>query len=187
MFNKSDLRKKIKLLMKQMDINEKRKKDNKIHHNLFSEEQWKEASVVGVTVSIGDEIDTYEIITNAWSDGKAVVVPKCIPNEKKLCFYKIESFDMLEETFYGLKEPNPDKSVMYKSEEIDLLIVPGIVFNKEGYRIGYGGGYFDRFLEGKRIPTCSLLYECQLLKEIPYEDYDVPVHKLITEKRTINT
>ncbi len=70
------------------------------------------------------------------------------------------------------------------NNEIDLLLVPGLAFNREGYRIGYGGGYYDRFLSSFKGQTVSVILDAQLMK-IPVDDFDQPVHKIITEKRII--
>ncbi|MBU9724217.1 MULTISPECIES: 5-formyltetrahydrofolate cyclo-ligase [Bacillaceae] len=185
--DKKQLRQQVKETLSSLSEEEKRLKTKKIQQHLFLLSAWKEAEVIGVTVSVGNEIDTYEIMERAWAEGKDVAVPKCFPNEKQLIFYKITSLDDLEESFYGLKEPQVERSTELMPEEISLLIVPGLIFDQKGYRVGYGGGYYDRFLNkfGTYFHTCSLCYDFQLSKELPVESHDIPVQTVVTDVKTL--
>ncbi|MFA9559378.1 5-formyltetrahydrofolate cyclo-ligase [Evansella sp. AB-rgal1] len=179
--NKKHLREKVKKKLECISLAEKKERDNVIQQRLFSLPAWQAAKVVGVTISMEHEIDTYTIINHAWEEGKTVVVPKCIPKERKLLFYRITSFHQLEESYYGLKEPIPNKTEKYHPEDMDLLLVPGIVFDRRGYRIGHGGGYYDRFLHGKSMKTCSLCYDFQFVEVVPNENHDIPVQIIIKD------
>ena len=159
----------------------------KIASQLFMDENWKKAQVIGITVSKPPEVDTYQIIRAAWELGKQVVVPKCYPREKKLSFRRLEEFAQLESVFYGLLEPKIDVTEEVSRDQIDLLIVPGLAFTKAGYRLGFGGGYFDRFLKGFSGNTLSLAFSEQMISEFPIEDHDVPVSKIITNDGVIYT
>ncbi|HLQ73808.1 MAG TPA: 5-formyltetrahydrofolate cyclo-ligase [Bacillota bacterium] len=154
----------------------------RLHNHLFNSELWSEASSIGVTVSQGFEWNTRPIIERAWEEGKTVSVPKCDPKEKKLQFYKLRSYDQLEKVYYGLLEPNPEQSEATDKQNINLLIVPGVVFNKEGYRIGFGGGFYDRFLVDYPNEMVSLLSSHQLAEDIPVESHDIPVNHMMTEE-----
>src|SRR5690625_5859264 len=111
------------------------------------------------------------------------VNPKTYPDERTLIFYKISSFEQIEKQHHGLQEPNPDKATAMQKSQIDLLIVPGLVFNKAGFRIGFGGGYYDRFLVDFPHETLSLLSQSQLINKIPVEHFDKPVEYLIVENK----
>lgn len=158
---------------------------NQIEDSLFMTEIWRNSQIIGITVSRGKEINTKNIIEKAWTEGKKVAIPKCDPQEKTMDFFIFTNFNQLEEVYFGLKEPIISKTRKIEQNDIDLLIVPGICFTESGYRIGYGGGYYDRFLAQYNRGTFSLLYECQIVSDIPIETYDLPVQKLITEKRII--
>ncbi|AYC29572.1 5-formyltetrahydrofolate cyclo-ligase [Paenisporosarcina cavernae] len=141
---------------------------------------------VGITISHYPEIETRHIIEKLWELGKKVVVPKCTHKTREMDFYEITSFDQLENVFLYLQEPNPQKTTLASKESIDALIVPGIAFNKEGYRIGFGGGYYDRFLAGFKGDTVSLAFTEQLRMDVPVEKYDLPVDMLITSQQVIS-
>ncbi|WP_078577052.1 5-formyltetrahydrofolate cyclo-ligase [Salipaludibacillus agaradhaerens] len=159
-----------------------------IHEKLFSHSVWKQASTIGVTVSIKNEINTLPIIEQAWQEGKQIVVPRCRRSDNSLLFYHLTCWEELQESFYGLQEPDVNKCSLRKRCDIDLVIVPGLVFDEKGYRIGYGGGYYDRFLTGEcPFSTISLCYEFQVTKTLPIDTYDRPVNWLVTPERVIKT
>lgn len=146
---------------------------------------WQEATTIGITISQSIEWDTNPIINTAWEQGKTVVIPKCFPKEKRLTFYHFQSYHQLEVVYYQLLEPIPSKSKQIAKDDIDLLIVPGLVFNQSGYRIGFGGGYFDRFLVDFPNKSLSLVSRVQLVDDIPIESHDIPVQHLICEEGMI--
>jgi len=158
----------------------------KIANKLFKDEDWKQANTIGVTVSHFPEVDTYQIIRKAWENGKRVVVPKCYPKTKGLSFRSLTEFSQLESVFYGLLEPIPERTIEVVPEEIDLLIVPGLAFTRAGNRIGFGGGYYDRFLADYHGKTIALAFKEQIISQFPVEVYDLPVAKIITPEEVIN-
>ncbi|WP_277630277.1 5-formyltetrahydrofolate cyclo-ligase [Atopococcus tabaci] len=180
--NKKELRK--DMHEKLADFNpEKRKEiEKQLHEYLFNSKLWKNAQVVGVTISGETEWDTRAIIERGWQDNKIVCVPKTKPQTKEMVFYAIDDFSQTEKGFFNLVEPLPEKAETVNKESIDLLIVPGLLYNKYGYRIGFGGGYYDRFLEDFHRSTVSLLHSSQLMEDIPLKPHDIPVQYLITEK-----
>ncbi|GHH96996.1 5-formyltetrahydrofolate cyclo-ligase [Neobacillus kokaensis] len=159
----------------------------KIASRLYEDDDWKQAEVIGITISKAPEVDTYQIIRKSWESGKTIVVPKCYPKEKKLEFRTLTEFSQLESVFYGLLEPIPALTTIVPAEQIDLLIVPGLAYTKSGYRIGFGGGYYDRFLSNYSGNTLSLAFNEQMILDFPIEEYDLPVAKIITPKEVIKT
>lgn len=155
----------------------------KIANRLFQEPAWKDANLVGVTISNPPEVDTYQIIRKAWEQGKQVAVPKCHPAEKVLTFHVLTEFSQLESVFFGLFEPIEKRTEMIRTEDIDLLLVPGLAFTKSGNRLGFGGGYYDRFLQSYQGETISLAFSCQMISELPVEKHDLPVAKIITNEQ----
>ncbi|MDI2588111.1 5-formyltetrahydrofolate cyclo-ligase [Psychrobacillus sp. NEAU-3TGS] len=156
-----------------------------IENRLLIEESVQHASIIGITISAFPEVNTEGIIKRVWEIGKTVVVPKCNPKDRSMTFYKIDSYDQLETVYMKLLEPNPDLTVGVLSEDIDLLIVPGVVYSKTGYRIGYGGGYYDRFLTNYTGQTISLAFDFQIVDQVETEMFDIPVDKIITNKGII--
>jgi len=179
---KEDLRKGMLLSLEKIGWLERNRTGNDLHDHLFESDLWKNADSIGVTVSSGREWDTRTIIERAWDEGKTVCVPKSIHETKDLHFYEISSFRQLEKGYFGLEEPLPEKTTRREPEDLDLMIVPGLIFTPAGYRIGYGGGYFDRLLAGFNKPTVSLLHSNQIVESFPIEAHDVPVDFLITEQ-----
>lgn len=149
------------------------------------EENIKKAQVIGITLSSFPEVDTWELIEELWARGKQVVVPKCNPSTRSMTFYQIDSFDQLEVVYMNLQEPIPALTQKVIPSNIDMLIVPGVVFISTGYRIGFGGGYYDRFLSDYNNTTLSMAFDCQVVETIPVEEYDLPVKWILTETRII--
>ena len=115
--------------------------------------KWAEAKTIGITLSMENEVNTYPIIEKAWKEGKRVVVPKCNKETRTMSFRQISNFDQLETVYMNLREPIPALTEEVNADEIDLQIVPGVAYTERGERIGYGGGYYDRYLvhyKGKR-------------------------------------
>lgn len=158
----------------------------KIAERLFEDEDFKKAKVIGITISKQPEVDTYQIISKAWELGKQVAVPKCHPKEKRLTFKTLMEFSQLESVYYGLLEPIDALTTEISADQIDLLIVPGLAFTMEGYRLGYGGGYYDRYLLNFFGKTLSLAFKEQIIPQLPVEEHDIPVAKIITYDTTIN-
>lgn len=159
----------------------------KIARQLYDQEEWIQADIIGVTISKEPEVDTYQIIRKAWESGKEVVVPKCHPKEKTLSFHKITQFSQLESVFYGLFEPIIDQTIEVGYEDIDLLIVPGLAYTRDGFRLGFGGGYYDRYLPPYKGKTISLAFHLQVIPHIPVQEHDIPISKLITNEEVIKT
>ncbi|MDQ0156384.1 5-formyltetrahydrofolate cyclo-ligase [Robertmurraya andreesenii] len=157
----------------------------KIAQKLYNSPVWTEAKIVGLTISKMPEVDTYQIIRKAWEQGKTVVVPKCYPNDKAMKFRVLKAFEELESVYYGLYEPIEDVTEEICKSDIDLIIVPGIAFNREGYRIGFGGGYYDRYLADYKGVAISLAFNTQIVQTLPIEGHDIPVSKIFTDEETI--
>lgn len=157
-----------------------------IHKQLFSLNSWKEAHTIAVTISKGREVDTTHIIEKAWQEMKSVVVPKCDPATNTMEFRQITSFRQLESVFFGLLEPRVEDTDVVTPDQIELMIIPGICYDRKGYRIGYGGGYFDRYLIHYKNNTLSLAFSNQIVDHVPNEAHDIPVSTIITECEVIS-
>ncbi|KKE80152.1 5-formyltetrahydrofolate cyclo-ligase [Oceanobacillus caeni] len=178
--NKTELRKKTITKLKSLSKDERLEIEQKLRNKLVDSDLWKRAKTIGITISQGFEWDTTPIIKKAWDEGKAVCVPKCLP-DKEMVFYIIHDFHLLEKGLYDIPEPNPEKATKVKKQDMDLLIVPGVVFDHNGYRIGFGGGYYDRFLVDFPNETISLASHFQVIEQLPIDSHDLPVTCIVTE------
>ncbi|GAB6454463.1 MULTISPECIES: 5-formyltetrahydrofolate cyclo-ligase [Bacillus] len=156
-----------------------------IAFSLYAQKEWAEAKTIGITLSMENEVNTYPIIEKAWEEGKKVVVPKCNKETRTMSFRKISNFDQLETVYMSLREPIPALTEEVDADEIDLQIVPGVAYTERGERIGYGGGYYDRYLMHYKGKTLSLAYSFQMVDHIPIEPFDKNIEKIITEKGTM--
>jgi 5-formyltetrahydrofolate cyclo-ligase len=183
---KTNLRKNAIKKLKNLPGKERGRIEEQLRAQLLSSSLWNEAETIGITMDQGFEWSTKPIIEAAWGQNKTVCVPKCYPKEKKLIFFELNSFDQLEVVYYNLLEPKPEMNKEIKKNSMDLLIVPGVVFDPNGYRIGFGGGYYDRFLKDYSNVSVSLCSKYQLVDRVPVEDFDIAVHYLITEGEMIS-
>lgn len=154
---------------------EKMSLEKALQQKLFTSQLWQEAKVIGVTLSTFIELNTSPILTQAWREGKEVAVPKVV-GKGEMVFIKINSGTKFEESSFGIKEPIINDII--KKEAMDLIIVPGVAFRLDGYRVGFGGGFYDRYLTNYHGQTCSLVLPAQLGYEWEATAYDIPVGKL---------
>ncbi|MGL5068231.1 MAG: 5-formyltetrahydrofolate cyclo-ligase [Sarcina sp.] len=183
--DKASLRKIMREKRKSMDKVEKQKLDKILRLRLFQTKEYKEAKIVFIYVSTEEEINTIEIIKQLFLDGKVVAVPKII-KDKTMKALKIESFDELSGVgSFGILEP--DEKAEDLSELVDLTIVPGLAFDAENKRLGYGGGFYDRFFEEyKESIKISLCYDYQFVTTVYPSEYDVSVEMIISNNHIVN-
>ncbi len=185
MDEKNKLRKYIKDRLAELSLPQYEDMSYKVAQRLFQDEDWIKASTVAITISKAPEVDTFQIIRKGWEQGKRIVVPKCEPKSRGLDFRELERFSQLESVYYGLFEPIVSDTMAVSTDEIDLVVVPGLAFTQNGYRLGFGGGYYDRFLANYQGNTISLAFEDQIVEEIPVESHDIPVRKIISSEGVI--
>lgn len=142
------------------------------------------ATCVAIYVSVRKEVDTHRLIDLALEMGKQVCVP-LTQRKGVMVFQEISSFDALQPARFGLLEPAYDAAQIVIPEDLDLVIVPGIAFDKSGNRLGFGGGYYDRYLAHCEAIRVGLAYGFQVVDDIPIEEHDVCVDWLVTEHEVI--
>ena len=159
---------------------------------LTHERAWKESRTVALYSPIRKETQTVALIENAWSTGKQVLLPHTVPGpEKRILFLPCENFKDLKPGLFGILEPVPPTNALLPSEEIfpDIIVVPGVAYDRQGYRLGNGGGYYDRFFarpETANILRLGFVYGFQLVNEIPErESWDLPMHGYCTENECV--
>ncbi len=178
---KNQLKEKIIGLRNSLSNEEILERSRKIESNLFGLEQYTKSKTVMFFVSFNSEVHTHNMIRNSFRS-KTIVIPKVMQHEIEPSV--IIDFDNLISGKFGIKEPIEIMKIAYKN--IDLVLVPGIVFDREGHRIGYGFGYYDRFLRKvTKAVKIGLCFDFQVVDKIPREGHDVPVDFIVTEKRII--
>ncbi|MBS2969690.1 5-formyltetrahydrofolate cyclo-ligase [Metabacillus sp. KIGAM252] len=183
---KTSLREQMKIKLQKMDDVQYNEYSLLIEQQFLTSPLWKNARTIGLTISQNREANTRSIIEKGWKEGKRIAVPKCFPASKEMEFRVITSFNQLETVYYGLQEPIPSMTDPVDKCDIEMLAVPGLCFDSRGYRIGYGGGYYDRYLQNFTGHTVSLAFSCQVLPLVPSENFDVPVQRIITEKEVLH-
>ena len=162
---------------------EKAKKSGIIKDKLFNEKAFEEAKVVMFYVSLKDEVNTMSMIDEAIKIGKRVCVPVIIKEEKRLIAGEIKNrIADLERQHFGIYQPKAGHVKEVPLEDIDLIIVPGIAFDKKNVRLGRGHGYYDRFLCAvpNKTRTVGLAFDFQVVEDLPKDSHDIPVWKTIT-------
>ncbi len=160
---------------------QKEQYDRDILKNVISLYQYKNSSLVLTYVSKDIEVDTLKLIKKALEDGKQVAVPKCIDGTRSMEFYYITGFDMLESGTFGVLEPMTDVCKRVEEFKNSMCIVPGMAFDSDGYRLGYGKGYYDRFLLNYEGAAVGLCYSCCVKWSLPRGRFDKAVDVLVTE------
>ena len=178
---KSELRKQVLQEMKALPREQKQFIDQALTERLLQHPFYQEAKIIATYLSFPHEFQTQELIEQALRDCKKVLIPKTY-SKGRMDFVVYDS-QQLVKTSFGLLEPQGDLEVVDVSQ-IDLIHVPGLAFTREGYRIGYGGGYYDRYLEHFTGHTLSTVYPCQIRDFIP-EDHDIPVQEVLIDERNL--
>ena len=143
---------------------------------------FKNAQKIGAYYPIGSEIFTQDIIQELLSQGKEVFLPKVVG--QKMEFRKITSFLSLEQGSFDIMEPKEDCPV---DNNLDVILVPTIGISPIGVRLGYGHGFYDKFLTENKITTISLTLEKQIIRNIPKSDHDVLINWIATEDKILQT
>lgn len=178
---KNAVRKKMMTLRKSISKSDIETWSRAIMNRLFEMEEYKEANHVMFYVSYDNEVKTHEMIIKTLSSPKKVSVP--LLEKEKIIPVEIRRWDELKPGAYGILEPRHKKES--KISEIELVVVPGVAFEEGGYRIGHGLGCYDDFLKKVKGLKIGLAFEFQIIPEIPREEHDVSVDKIITEERVI--
>lgn len=154
-----------------------------IQKKLFRSEAFRNANTILFFVGLPAEVDTAPMIDAALTMGKRVFVPRTDLAKKEIRFYAIQNRAELVPGAMGILEPKPDAAREVVAAEVDCVIVPGVVFDEAGNRLGRGAGFYDRFLAGlpSRAKKIGIAFVFQVLSEVPSEAHDVRVDALVTD------
>lgn len=185
---KRDLRNLFKALRDTLSEEERAAKSEKILRNLTAHKGYKDAQTIFIYMSCGSEADTYKIIEKMILDGKKIAIPYLEETEKRMKPALFLGFLELAENRFGILEPVESALEFIKADTIDLVITPGLAFDKSGFRLGYGGGYYDRFFaenqffSAKPPKKVGIAFIEQLSeRNLPKSEHDIPVDFIITD------
>jgi 5-formyltetrahydrofolate cyclo-ligase len=164
-----------------MPPDERIRADQKITECVISRTEWKKAETVCLYMSLPDEVDTKSLVAAALNGQKTVVFPRV--ENGRLILHRITSVTDFTLGAYHILEPKKSMPLVDPTS-VDLFIVPGIVFDWDGYRLGHGKGYYDRLLAGIDAPKIGLAYAVQMIAKVPHTSYDVPMTVVVTEEGT---
>jgi len=187
---RKEVRDRIKMQRRSMSPDDAAEKSGEIAEKLFGSQDFRDASTMAFYAEKHDdrEVCTEEMIKRSIRMQKTIALPVTYKAERRLRFFKIKDYSELHatpENFY-IPEPIPGERNMIAEGDFDLVIVPGIAFNLSGYRLGWGFGFYDDFLSrvSRKTKRIGLAYELQIA-DFPVEGHDIPVDKIITEKRIV--
>lgn len=190
---KKQWRKHFQQLRAAIPAEERERADAGISRQLLTLPEYRQAEAVLAYLSFGDEVETRDIMRQAWADGKTVLLPRCIPGTRGMAWYRVESFEGMVKSSFGVDEPAEDPVHEIDLDTVDnvLVLVPGLTFDPQGYRLGYGGGFYDVFLSGfaaapdasMRRATAGLCRACQLVDHVEdLDSHDLPADIVVTEE-----
>lgn len=181
---KNEIRNLIKLKRRDMEISQVEKKSISAEEKFIGSHLYKKSKCIMIYSPLGNEIRTDLIFEKAYADGKMVVVPVTDSATGEISPCKVGRETEYIVGGFGILEPK-DKSFI-SSGEIDVVIVPGIAFDKKGARIGFGKGCYDKFLKGMSAVKVGFCYDFQLVEGIPADDFDIPMDFLVTNEEILN-
>ena len=152
----------------------------KIHENLKKISSYTNSQNIACYFPIGSEVDTHDVMLNILKQGKNLLLPRVVDNN--IQFYIVSNLEKLERGSFEIMEP---KDSCEKAKKIDCVLIPTVGVSKLGVRLGYGHGYYDRFLSSTDAVKISLTYSKQIVKSIPSDSHDIKIDWIVTEDENI--
>lgn len=180
---KKELRKKILSLRKSLSPEKVFQKSIAIQKKLLKTQKWQQSHKIALYSPTQNEVDTKQLLMKALEQTKMVFFPRV---EKELNFYQVNHPDQLIKGAWGILEPKPECTA--HKESFDLMVIPGVAFDDEGRRLGFGSGLYDRYLSRfqqvkETAFLCALIFEFQRIPKLPTESWDLQTNQIITEKQ----
>ena len=181
MTEKQALRRELLALRNAIPPEQKQSWDTALNRAILNDPRFRQAESILAYCPIGSEPDIGPALNEALRQGKQVYLPKCVPAGRHMAFHQVQSLYDLKSGAYGIPEPGENNYAL-SITHYELCLVPGIAFDKEGYRLGYGGGYYDRFLAGhEQLRTLGICYKILLRASLPRDRMDAAVMRVLTE------
>lgn len=177
---KAELRQKFGAIRAAIPRWERERRSTSIQARLLGYDRYLTGGAVFTYIAKGDEVGTLELITAAWAEGRRVAAPRCLDANGRMAFYWIQSWGDVQPGRFGVLEP-VETCPPAQAEENDLCVVPALSFDASGYRLGYGKGYYDRFLSGFPGVSVGFCFEACMTWRLPRDSYDRPVDAVITD------
>ena len=178
--NKKEVRRLIKERLDQLE--NRVEKERSIHERVLLLPEWQQATCVAITLAFRNECDTRMLIEQAWQEDKTVLIPKVVGDE--MVFYEYRPEDQLQQNQMGIAEPT-DSARRASLDQAEFCLVPGRAYRRDGYRLGWGGGYYDRALVTYTGCKVSIAFSEQLLPDFEVEAFDIPVNLIVTDQEVI--
>lgn len=179
---KAQLREQYKTYRRNMPPEIKDACDRQIAGRVADLWQYRQNSLLLTYVSTSIEVDTHQIIRQALADGKQVAVPRCVPGTRNMEFYLIDSLEELVPGTFGVLEPEPDPEKLLTDFSRGLCLIPALCYDWKGFRLGYGKGYYDRFLARFGGHMIGICYSDCVRRKLPHGRFDRPAELLVTER-----
>ncbi len=157
---------------------------------LVSLPQYAAARTLLTTMAIGSEWNTRPLIDRARADGKAIVLPRITPPPRRLAIYTVQDMERdLKPGVWDIPEPDPERCKQVTIDDVDFAVVPALAIDLGGYRLGYGAGYFDRLLTGRKPSTfcVTALPASFVVESLPHEDHDQRIDMIVDERGALRT
>lgn len=158
-----------------------------IHDQVRALPGWKDLNTVLVYLPLPGEVDTWPLVHELWARGARTVAPCCRDCAGEMDFFEFQTIQDLSPGRFGILEPDRQACPQRSPEDIDAVLVPALAFDRDGFRLGFGGGYYDRLLSrlDQDVPTIGLGFDLQLVDALPRETHDQPVRVICTEQETV--
>jgi len=181
---KKQLRQEYKAIRNQLSVEQISQYSDAICKQLFQLPLWQEAKTIMAYLSFQNEVCTDFIFKQGWAENKIMSIPICHIHDHTMHLARLNNFEELVANKYGIRELPEEKQELILPKQVDLCLIPGIVFDARGNRIGFGAGYYDRYLPQLRadVPKVALAYQCQISSTtLPTDIYDLPMNYILTE------
>ena len=179
---KNEERKKYIEIRKQLPDEDKEKFSDEIQNSFIMSDEYRNSERIFIYISMKNEVSTKKVINKALADGKTVAVPISL-KDREMFFVPIKSLDGLVKTKLGVYEPVCGRECEIIPDDKSVVVVPGVAFDENGHRMGYGGGYYDTYIEKYNVKnTVAFAFECQIHEKIEFEKHDKIMKTIITEK-----
>ncbi|MCT4594552.1 MAG: 5-formyltetrahydrofolate cyclo-ligase [Anaeromicrobium sp.] len=183
------IRKDLLEMRRNLTKSEVESKSHKIFTSLCNMDLFKNSKSIMIYMDFRNEVQTNEIINHMLKQDKRPIIPISIPSTKTLILSQLKNpKEDLTEGTYGVLEPREDSIRPFNPNNLDLILVPGVAFDPFGYRVGYGAGYYDRFLSSlkEKVSTIGLSFDLQIIEKVPIDEFDQKLDYILTESKIIH-